>query len=131
MPLQYHILSGTISFRLQGSYISAISQARLNGVLGQTSMYKTFLRTPHLAPRFFKMGILLSFIVLYFILHRFIYRPSDSTVSEDAGIKPRTVATSALAVRRSHLSAISFTSRFAIILLTLKKTTNSSKIFLT
>jgi hypothetical protein len=28
--------------------------------------------------------------------------PQDSTVSEDAGIEPRTVATSALAVRRSN-----------------------------
>ncbi len=35
------------------------------------------------------------------IQHCFIYRPSDSTVSEDAGIEPRTVAASALAVRRS------------------------------
>jgi hypothetical protein len=35
----------------------------------------------------------------------FIYRPSDSMVSEDAGIEPRTVATSALAVRRSSHSA--------------------------
>jgi hypothetical protein len=29
-------------------------------------------------------------------------RPSDSTVSEDAGIEPRTIATLALAVRRSN-----------------------------
>ncbi len=34
------------------------------------------------------------------IQHCFICRPSDSTVSEDAGIEPRTVATSELA--RSH-----------------------------
>jgi hypothetical protein len=32
----------------------------------------------------------------------FICRPSYSTVSEDAGIEPRTVATSALAVRRTN-----------------------------
>ncbi len=32
--------------------------------------------------------------------------PSDSTVSEDAGIEPRTVETSALAVRRSNHQAI-------------------------
>ncbi len=32
----------------------------------------------------------------------FICRPSDSTVSEDAGIEPGTVATSALTVRRSN-----------------------------
>jgi hypothetical protein len=37
--------------------------------------------------------------VLYCIKHS---RPSDSTVSEDAGIEPRTVATSALAVKRSN-----------------------------
>ncbi len=36
----------------------------------------------------------------FFIRHCFISRPSDSTVSGDAGIEPRTVATSALAVRR-------------------------------
>jgi hypothetical protein len=32
----------------------------------------------------------------------FICRPSDSTVSMDAGIEPRSVATGALAVRRSY-----------------------------
>ncbi len=30
---------------------------------------------------------------MYIIQHCFICRPSDSTVSEDAGIKPKTVAT--------------------------------------
>jgi hypothetical protein len=42
---------------------------------------------------------------MYFIQHYFICRPSDSTVSEDAGIEPRTVAASALAVRHSNQSA--------------------------
>jgi hypothetical protein len=46
-------------------------------------------------------------VFTYFIQHCFICRPSDSTVSENAGIKPRTVATSALAVRRSSHSATS------------------------
>jgi hypothetical protein len=46
-----------------------------------------------------------------FIQHCFIYRPSDSTVSEDAGIEPRTVATSALAIRRSNHSARSHLMR--------------------
>ncbi len=41
------------------------------------------------------------------IQHYFIGRPSDSTVSEDAGIEPRTVATTALAVKRSNHLAIS------------------------
>ena len=48
----------------------------------------------------FKAGF---FLVL--VQHCFIRRPSDSTVSEDAGIEPWTVATSALAVRRSNHSA--------------------------
>jgi hypothetical protein len=38
---------------------------------------------------------------MYFIQHCFICRPSDSNVSEDAGIEPGTVATSELAVRHS------------------------------
>jgi hypothetical protein len=42
---------------------------------------------------------------MYFIQHCFICRPSDSTVSEDAEIEPRTVATLELAVRRFNLSA--------------------------
>ena len=43
-----------------------------------------------------------------FIQHCFICRPSNFTVSEDAGIEPRTVATLALAVRssRSNLDLI-------------------------
>jgi hypothetical protein len=36
-----------------------------------------------------------------FIQHSFISRPSESTVSEDAGIEPRTVETWALAVGSS------------------------------
>ncbi len=45
------------------------------------------------------------FLFMYDIQHCFICRPSDSTVSEDAGIEPRTVATTALAVGRSNHSA--------------------------
>ncbi len=41
------------------------------------------------------------------IQYCFICRPSDSIVSEDARIEPRTVATTALAVRRSNHSASS------------------------
>ncbi len=47
------------------------------------------------------------FLFVYFIQHCFICHPSGSTVSEDAVIEPRTVATSALAVRRFSHSAIS------------------------
>jgi hypothetical protein len=35
------------------------------------------------------------------LLHLFIYRPSDSNVSENAGIEPSTVASFALSVRHS------------------------------
>ncbi len=49
----------------------------------------------------FKRGIFFFFFFIYVIQHCFIFRSSDSTVSEDAGIEPRTVATLALTVRRS------------------------------
>ncbi len=54
-------------------------------------------------PFFFKyfFGGFFSFCS-YNIQHCFICRPSDSTVPTDAGIEPRTVATCALAVRRSN-----------------------------
>ncbi len=42
--------------------------------------------------------------VKYFIQHCFICRPSESTVSVDAGIELRTVATLALAVRSDSLT---------------------------
>ncbi len=45
------------------------------------------------------------FFFLYCIQHCFICRPSDSTLSEDAVIEPRTVATTAMTVRRSNHSA--------------------------
>jgi hypothetical protein len=47
------------------------------------------------------------FLCMYYIQHCFICHPSDSTVSEDAGIEPRIVDTSALAVRSSRHSATS------------------------
>jgi hypothetical protein len=42
---------------------------------------------------------------MYDIQHCFICHPSDSTVSKDAGIETSTVATTALAARRSNHSA--------------------------
>jgi hypothetical protein len=42
------------------------------------------------------------FLFMYVIQDCFICRPSDSTVSEDAGIESGTVATLALAVKRSN-----------------------------
>ncbi len=49
----------------------------------------------------FYKSSLLDFL-MHFIQHCFICRPSLSIMLEDAGIEPRTVATSALAVRRSN-----------------------------
>ncbi len=45
------------------------------------------------------------FILLYFIRHCFLCRPSDSTVSEDAGTEHMTVATLSLTFTRSKQSA--------------------------
>ncbi len=47
----------------------------------------------------------ISIFFSYCTQHCFICRPSDSTVPTDAGIEPRTVATGALAVRRSNHQA--------------------------
>ncbi len=58
----------------------------------------------------YKQGEFFSFFCMYFIQHCFICRPSDSTVPEDPGIEPRTVATFALAVKRSNHAAISLMS---------------------
>ncbi len=60
---------------------------------------------------FLNRGIFLVISCMYYIQHCFICRHSDSIVSEDAGIEPRTVATLALAVRRSSHSATSHPPR--------------------
>ncbi len=46
----------------------------------------------------FSKGDFWGFLSVNFIQQFFIRRPSDSTVSEDAGIEPRTVAALALAI---------------------------------
>jgi hypothetical protein len=48
-------------------------------------------------------GGILFYFLMFFIQHSFICRPSDSTVSEDAGFGTRTVAT--VSVRRCNHSA--------------------------
>jgi hypothetical protein len=53
----------------------------------------------------FKQGDFLNFFLcMYFIKHCIICRPSYSTVTEDAGIEPRTVSSSKLADRRDALA---------------------------
>ncbi len=54
------------------------------------------------SPKYLYLDFFIYFYVGYIIQHCFICRPSDFTVSEDAGIEPRTVTTLALAARRSN-----------------------------
>jgi hypothetical protein len=61
-------------------------------------------RKRHLTSTFLLKRDSFDFIKMYFIQHCFVFRPSDSTVSEDAGIEPRTVLTLTLAVRRSYFN---------------------------
>ncbi len=49
---------------------------------------------------------------MYFIQHCFICSLSDSIISEDAGIEPRTVATSEMAARRSNHLMVGLTKKF-------------------
>jgi hypothetical protein len=56
------------------------------------------------------------FLFIYVIQHCFICRHLDSTVSETAGIEPRTVATLALTARCSNLSARSHPHQLDLIL---------------
>ncbi len=57
-------------------------------------------------------GIYLKSPTLSF-LSSYLGRPSDFTVSEDAGIEPRTVATLALTARRSNRTARSHQSTYS------------------
>jgi hypothetical protein len=51
------------------------------------------------------------YLFMYVIQHCFICRPSDFTVSEDAGIEPRTVMSLALTARHSNPQSTYFTER--------------------
>jgi hypothetical protein len=62
-----------------------------HGFMFYTRTYIAFLR-----------GIFGFFLFMNIILHCLFGRLSDFTVSEDAGIEPRTVATLALTARRSN-----------------------------
>jgi hypothetical protein len=66
--------------------------------------YKVYLLRTAVPPLifFFFWGGGFFLFLSYYIQHCFICRPTDSTVLTDAGIEPRTVATGALAVRRSN-----------------------------
>jgi hypothetical protein len=76
----------------------------------QTDMFKLWCLAEEVSTRlpliiifFFSAGFFRIF--KHFIQHCVICRPSDSTVPVNAGIEPRTVATTALTVRRFNHSA--------------------------
>jgi hypothetical protein len=104
LPLSYPRTGSTSSLLLSPSSSSALSTPTSTltrqPYLGWRSQVCTFAREILLQGDFF--GFVLF---IYDIKHCFIFRPSDSTVSEDDGIEPRIVATTALAFRRSNHSA--------------------------
>jgi hypothetical protein len=67
------------------------------------SLYTTLLNKTYLSSDSLQLltGGFFGFLCLYFIQHCF----SDPTLSEDAGIEPKTVAATAMAVGRSNHSA--------------------------
>ncbi len=76
--------SGSVDLRPPAHYRNILHQ-------GKTTIFLT------------EQGDFFGFVFSMFCIHCFICRPSDSAVSEDdAGIEPKTVATSALAVGRSN-----------------------------
>jgi hypothetical protein len=86
--------SGTYRGALSANLSEPSSVTEMNGV--KMPVKKCMRRDPHTFFGFF------DFFSMNCIQHCFICRPLESTVSEDAGIEPRTVATSAWAVRRSN-----------------------------
>jgi hypothetical protein len=92
-------------FVLTTDYLQCYKKAKSSISLMGSFSYKVslFRRSLDVGKKSF-----LSFL-MYFIQHCFICRPSDSTVSEDAGNEPRTDASLALVVRLSNYSAGSHT----------------------
>ncbi len=84
--------------------------SNLSSFSGKNFKIKITLDDPSPPPQknSLKRGIFWDFFSMFFLFfctqHCFICRPSDSTVSEDAGIKPRTVAILALDVPRRAYS---------------------------
>ncbi len=55
--------------------------------------------------KMFKNKEIFWIFLMYFIQHCFIYRPSDSTMAEDAEIEPKTVSTLTFTVISPNYSA--------------------------
>jgi hypothetical protein len=69
------------------------------------NLLKKFNRISHRSTFSFSIYSQIDLVSICYTRHCFFCRPSDFFVPEDAGIKPRTVATFLLAVRRSNHSA--------------------------
>jgi hypothetical protein len=88
--------------RALASYLFSAQQCMGNGIV---KWYVSLLFENHFWPESVKVFMVHVFWIsfsMYCFQHCFICRCSDSTVSEDAGIWFRTVATLALAVGRSN-----------------------------
>ncbi len=72
--------------------------SRVTEMMSAPATPNTVLRVSRLK-QFNRMIFYIFFI--YFVQHSVICHPSNSTVSEDSGVEPKTFAASALAVRRS------------------------------
>ncbi len=85
-------------------FLASLALAAVRGIKVSSTLfdliYSTFTIPPHCPWSLYST-------FMYFIQHCFICRPSDSTVTEDAGIEPRIVATAALPVTRPNHSATS------------------------
>jgi hypothetical protein len=80
-----------VQILLQGNLALMHFSSPFSSVFFKLSYHNTF-------HRLYEGGFCLDFFLfMYVIQHCFICRPADSTVSEDAGIEPRTVANLALA----------------------------------
>jgi hypothetical protein len=95
--------SGTRTYRFCSSYYSRMeSKCRCMCTFTHTQFHSHLKTLPfphHLAADTHREPYIDK---LYCVQHCFICRPSDFTVSEDAGIGPMTVATSSLVIRRSN-----------------------------
>ncbi len=121
--IYHHEQSCGIRSSWEGRYASPVSllplkvltnekRCRLKVMSIDRSRFNLFMPRVLSKSFFFKyfFGGFFLFCRSYYIQHCFICRLSDSAVPTDAGIEPRTVATGALAVRRSKLKSVQASS---------------------
>ncbi len=104
-----HQSKGTVDSCVRGRGFTwrKYPRRRING---DVVFNNTDSNQPTQPPTFCKEGSFSVWFLQYFIQHCFIFRPSDSIVSEDAGIEKRTVATSTLALTTGPFQMFNFRS---------------------